>query len=866
MFIHYKNIPINLNGNSFVVNDLRLSQEVELVYPYRVKERVSERNIPNGPYIGNLSLKYYLTGSDYLKNYIYSDENQTLTGNIAGLIFRQGFLNNYTISCTPNNPIEVDANIIFFDKISGTLAASSSRANTGIILRFSDVVLNNLSTYTKNWTNNILKADFNYNGNVTPSYTYVDTGSAPQSADKVNIQERKISVEIASDSTNMDLPLSGEDYGVTLVFQNPFNNSIYETFGCSGKINAKQLNVSTNNFHTHSIRLTQNHLNNVGGISGVVIGTGIFTIYSTPNSHPFTSPINEVQYITEIDVGDTVCTGYTISNQGSYDKIVVPIPADITNDILKIFSTKGNYIWPYVLNFTYPSISITGVSAYSGFAGTPIYISGDNFYRISRIMFGGVNAHFKTITPQLILATIPINGISSKINVVSDLRNLTGLTPNVFFCQPQITNFTPLTGVWMYPILIQGSNFTGVTGVYFNGVFASGFTILSNNFISAYAPRTGAGYTHGYVTVSGSGGFSQSASKYEPQIPIYGLNATVFNFGDPIIIQTTVDTDYLFPYQGGYKVRLGGLVTSVTKTSSTTLQGTIPVGAKTDYIYIYKVDDESSVYTPTLFGGTGGGGDGVITIQSQPKIYSVTPATINQYKSFNLAINGDNFNYFQGLPFYVALSGGNPLCVQKYSNILVNSGANSDTILLSNISITGSTGNYTLIVQNLGGMDSMAKALFVKTGVNLAQQATASIPNGGFLGTSYQAAYAIDNSMTTFAALKQLDGLWITFKNNNVNNVSYIKAFIVNPGSSIYDSTLKGGGYTGPFSAAYSGAISGFYKGSTKPAFGCPPSDMSTGYIFDFSSNPQTGIAQIRFYSKVGASTNYIGIKEIQIY
>jgi len=111
---------------------------------------------------GSLKFTYYLTGYDYLKQYIYSNNNQPISGNIGGLQFNQGYLSEYSISIEPNSPIKVSAGITFYDQLTGILTQSSATTNTGFILRSSDIQINNLSNYTINILQNFTKASFSY--------------------------------------------------------------------------------------------------------------------------------------------------------------------------------------------------------------------------------------------------------------------------------------------------------------------------------------------------------------------------------------------------------------------------------------------------------------------------------------------------------------------------------------------------------------------------------------------------------------------------------------------------------------------------------------------------------------------------------
>ncbi len=584
-FYHFKQLPIRINGQEIVCESIDISQQLTTQPKYNFDSRISETELADSMYNGNLKLNYYITGQDYLKNYLYSNESQPISGNLAGLMFGQGYLSNYSLNIQPNSPILVNANIIFFDQLTGTLVSSSQSIRTGIVLRTSDITINSLSNFTQNTLNNFTRASFDYSAKINPSYFYYDTGTIPTKADNISIEERTLTTEIISDNTTFNLPISGEKFGSIFTFKNPFNTGIYETFGCSGLISSKLLNINISNPHEHTIKITQYNFNKLGGISGVVIsGTvqaGQIIINSTDGTHPFIN--NNLNYVEKISLGDIQLTGYSILNKGSYDQISSPIPLNILDNSLLVQTSYGNYIWPNKLHFTYPDITITGLSQNTGNIGTNIYISGTNFYRISDVLFGGsIQSPFQIIDPQTIIATIPNGGISNPIVVYSNLRSKSGISQNNFYYQPTILNISPTTGVWKDTIIITGNNFSGITSVLFNNTPSFSFSILNNNLISAKTPETGLPFPSGNINIYGTGGHGKSISVYNPIVPIYNFSPLSGIPGTGINIYTKIDTGYLYPFQTSY----------VTGYASTNY--TLPTGLLAWYGFDGNTNDYSS--------------------------------------------------------------------------------------------------------------------------------------------------------------------------------------------------------------------------------------------------------------------------------
>lgn len=883
MFYNFKNVSLKLNNNNFIVNDIQLSNEIQLQPRYVINNRISETVLPNSMWIGSLKINYYLTGLDYLKQYIYSNELETITGNIGGLSFNQGYLSNYSLNIQPNSPLIVNATISFFDQLTGNFITTNPINSTGTVLRSSDLTINNLSSYTQNILNSIVSANLNYSCNLKPSYQYFDTGILPTRADNVFMEEKSLSVEINSDNTNLNIPISGENFGAIFTFSNPYNTGIYETFGCSGKISSKSISFNTNNPHIHSIKIEQPNVNKNGYIYSVLTGLNQLTIVSNTGSSPFLSRDGSLSYVDNISIGDTNLTGYVISRNSDYDQIVCPIPLNITNDSLTVSTSYGNYIWPNKIHFSYPPITITGLSQYTGSAGTLIYISGTNFYRISDVLFGGnIQSQFQIINPQTIAATIPYNGITNPITISSNLRQISGSSQSGFFYQPLINSINPVTGQWKDTITISGNNFSGITGVYFNQTKAFSFSVISNNIITARTPDTGSIYCSGYISIYGTGGFGQSTQFYNPVIPIYGFSPQTGIPGTGIIINTKIDTGYLSPLSGGYKVKIGGIDTVFFSSGTGILSGILPFNSTTDFVYIYENDGNSTSSSQSQ-----------LSVIGFPSIYYVTPNVINQYGNNSLFIVGNNLNNFRNRPYYVSLSGGSDGNFQSFNTGTFVYSYVGHSIYLTGVNITGSTGYYDLTIQNTVSYATLTGGLLVLPAVNLANSLIPTVQGKFNTGPSYSGQpdnyplssatsplYCIDYSDTTFTSIspsyRDISPIqnFLQLTPSSPIDIQYLQ---INPVISGLPPASKTYRYTFNISSfyiyapIYSGSIvlftgNSYYSGTFK--------DCSTGITFNFVPKI-TGVSSIKIINPVTASVldiqngkniSFLPIEGINIY
>ncbi len=863
MFINYKNVPISINNHYLVCDDIQLSNDIELTPQYYVENAVAELESPSSMWKGILRIQYYLSNEDFLKQYIYSNEIEPISGNIAGLIFAQGYLSDYSINIEPNTPVKVNASISFFDQLTGTLISSPAIIQTGFVLRSSDIQIDNYQGYTENLLNNFTRANFSYSCQLTPSYEYVDTGNIPTRANNVFIQERTISTEITSDSVNFSLPISGERFGSTFTFINPNNHDLYETFSCSGLISSKNLSLNTDNPHFNTLKIIQHNVNKEGGIYNVAIGSGNLIIFSDIGFSPFISKDGTLNYVNSVWIGDTQVTGLSVLRLFSYDQITADIPFNIIDGTLTVNTNYGNYIWPNKLNFTYPEINVTGISCNTGSAGQLIYISGENFVRISDVLFGGItNSIFQAVTPEIISAVIPSNGLSGPISVISHDRNKSGQS-NTFFYPPTISSISPTTGLWKDTININGHNFTGITGVYFNDTLAFSASI-SDNLILAQTPETGQPFPSGYIKLYGTGGYTQSVSVYNPELPIYSFTPLSGVPLSPIYIKTKIDTGYYFPYSGGYKVRICGddipfFVSGNTSTGVLTGLSPNDPSVESDYIYIYKTDGTSTSSSRSKY-----------TTFGYPRIDNVVPEDVNQFQYTPVTLYGENLAYFFNNSTYVSISGGVSGDSQRYNTGQFTSSLDGSTLIINNIKVTGSTGFYDIFVKNTAGSYTFENGLNINAPVNQSQELIATYNNNGSLtDPTSLAIFSIDSSYNTYAALQA----------NNSNDFTHYISYVPRLNQKLNIDLIKVNQDTtnvpnsfGYQNTAYVRMNSGIivcYSGLSKSVYSGYFNGLgTTGAVVFPGTNGISGVNEIRIIASrcLGDHKYFLPITELEIY
>jgi hypothetical protein len=164
------------------------------------------------------------------------------------------------------------------------------------------------------------------------------------------------------------------------------------------------------------------------------------------------------------------------------------------------------------------NINITKAFPLTGKINDTIVISGQNFFGISSVTFGGgVTGTFSVVDKKSILAQVPTNSAWGDITVISEKRDAEGSFSS-FVPFPSITGFSLYTGTSGDNICVEGFGFSGVTGFTFNNLQAQSFNVLSNNKITGEVPS---GNTKGKIKFVGQSGVSDISAKDFVLQPIF---------------------------------------------------------------------------------------------------------------------------------------------------------------------------------------------------------------------------------------------------------------------------------------------------------------------------------------------------------
>ena len=236
-------------------------------------------------------------------------------------------------------------------------------------------------------------------------------------------------------------------------------------------------------------------------------------------------------------------------------------------------------------------VTVSGISPsyVSGKAGDLIEISGENFYQVTDVKFGGVNSpSFSVLSPDAIQAVVPEDAHYFGVSVFSSLRTglngstseASGITNNKFVPIPEINTLSSGQLCSGEILKINGASFSGVTGVSINNIRLESFQVNSSNEVQGTIPSGNVRGVPNLLLQSGVSLEAPSVLAFKPLSRITGvqdgrlLGSSVRVSGENFtsgILYSGIEVDK-------YLVSIGGETGLFTLTNDKLLEGTVPAG------------------------------------------------------------------------------------------------------------------------------------------------------------------------------------------------------------------------------------------------------------------------------------------------
>jgi hypothetical protein len=214
--------------------------------------------------------------------------------------------------------------------------------------------------------------------------------------------------------------------------------------------------------------------------------------------------------------------------------------------------------------------------------GKTVEILGQGFTGTTEVSFDGVPATFNNVSDTYMTATVPAGALTGTVTVTTFTSTMK--SNRAFLVTPQITSFTPTSGIVGTSVMITGVSLTQATKVTIGGKAAS-FTVHSDTQVTATVPA--GAKTGQHITITTAGGIATSPLAFAVVPSITSFSPTSGPVGTSVTITGNSFTK-------ATSVTFGGVAaTSYQVISDTEVKALVPTGAVTGPIAV------------TTAGGTG---------------------------------------------------------------------------------------------------------------------------------------------------------------------------------------------------------------------------------------------------------------------
>lgn len=605
MIYTYKNATLNLgkyrvtgvSGESFVLSNhsflcesVETSLEANVQPSYLDGYQFATDYSPQDLLQGSLNITYFLTGEDLLRDY-FSDDESRISGNFGGLFFKEGKLASYSIAGQPNQPIKVNAEIVFFDQLSGTFTPTDTAAEEVQVPNFYNFEFtNNTSGSIGNF--NILGFNYSMSNEIIPvkhaGSTLPDSLLVSRRSSNLNAQIDIISGALPVSGSKVDMSLDLKDFGGNAIFSLPI----------TGVLNSRSISTSIDDIIRSNISIVSTQVSDQPTISSASQGANdVISVKGTNLKDTTLVRIGGTFYQRAQD-NLTVSQLQSLSNnigtleQGvfsvtgsSNDIAFFPTDAALT-DYVKVRTPVGEITSSSTVSLSDGGISVTGIADTPANLNSSIILSGSGFYNVSNVYFGGGvatnNFSYESNDGTKLRVTVPQLAESGFVTVKSSFRDTSGTSTVNFVPIPQITSSNIVTGTTGTLVIVSGFGLNHVTGALFGGATCLATSSATATSVNVTVPEDS---VYGPITVSGAQGTSTVSDFNFTVIPL--LTGTVdssINPGDfvaltgvgitsNLLYSPDSNDEYLITFNGDNATGL------FKRTSNQGLTGLVPANA-----------------------------------------------------------------------------------------------------------------------------------------------------------------------------------------------------------------------------------------------------------------------------------------------
>jgi hypothetical protein len=390
-----------------------------------------------------------------------------------------------------------------------------------------------------------------------------------------------------------------------------------------------------------------------------------FSPTTVSSSMPITIIGRHFTGATSVTFGGDPAANFTVVN----DTLIIAVVASGSSGNVAVV-TPGGTASASGFTFVRPGPLIAGFTPTRATTGSVVTIFGQNFSNVVGVSFGGIPAAQYTVLSTTQIVAVVSTGATGQVRVTTNFGTavLAGFT---FVPPPVVAGFAPTNGGVGTQVNIFGFGFTTTRQVFFGGVPAQSFQILSDSQITAVV---GAGTTGDVLVQTEGGGAALGTFLFiaGPQSLLISGFAPMAQFADSAI------TIFGVGFTGTTAITIGGArVSDFRVISDTQILAFVPRSAQS-----------GSVVVTTPLGTTQLGGFVLRTQTTQPSAPTISPIA-DQVMTANTTLT---------LPFSV---GSNAVPAEVLQ--VIASSTNALLLPNSGLTLSGSGTNRTLTIQPLAG-------------------------------------------------------------------------------------------------------------------------------------------------------------------
>lgn len=396
MFYTFKNARITVDGKDLIAESVNISHSSSVDPYYEQGDRYNSNYVLTNGQKGSFQVSYYLTGEDFLKEYINTD-SASFSGNFGGLHFESGYLESYSFQSAPNSPVVITVNGTFFDKIKGTFSPTyDSISKNSNFYNHSDSTITAIGSEIGSLSE-VETYSYSVQNSITP--VYYQNSFVP---DRIHFDRRRTEMSISFSELISDLGLTGQNGGASIVFNHPDGGAL-GSYSCSGKMVSKSYSTSVGSKIRSEIRIFSEFYQESPTLTSISPTASSLTV-----GYSFLANGTNLLETRRISLADREVTDFTVLSNSQISGV---IPNDAITGDLTVFTNGGSASIGFP--FTDLGITVSSVSPSSGVAGQSFTISGNGFYRISDVKLVQVgqekNCSYEVLSNSIINATVPSN-------------------------------------------------------------------------------------------------------------------------------------------------------------------------------------------------------------------------------------------------------------------------------------------------------------------------------------------------------------------------------------------------------------------------------------------------------------------------